>query len=74
MLTVTLPQVLYTNKWTGEDLVGRVQLGPLLYLGSFSEHQLGVPKPSYNTAITLSHWGLALKTPGPTTFWHHLQM
>ncbi|KAG0710050.1 Coiled-coil domain-containing protein 77 [Chionoecetes opilio] len=67
-------KVVYTNKWAGEDLVGRVQLGPLLYLGSFSEHQPAVPRPSYNTAITLSHWGLALKTPGPTTFWHHLQM
>ncbi|KAK8389585.1 hypothetical protein O3P69_008945 [Scylla paramamosain] len=67
-------KVIYTNKWAGEDVVGRVQLGPLLYLGSFSEHQPAIPRPSYNTAITLSHWGLALKTPGPTTFWHHLQM
>lgn len=67
------PQVIYTNKWAGEDIVGRVQLGPLLYLGSFSEDQSCTYKPSYNTAITLSHWGLALKTPGPTTFWHYLQ-
>ncbi|XP_050737727.1 uncharacterized protein LOC127009057 isoform X2 [Eriocheir sinensis] len=66
-------KVIYTNKWAGEDIVGRVQLGPLLYLGSFSEHQSCTYEPSYNTAITLSHWGLALKTPGPTTFWHYLQ-
>ncbi|KAK4306787.1 hypothetical protein Pmani_021410 [Petrolisthes manimaculis] len=71
-------KVLYHSKWAGEDVVGRVQLGPLLYLGTCPDpSQESTPTPTppdYNTSITLSHWGLALKTPGPTTMWHRLQL
>ncbi|KAK3861219.1 hypothetical protein Pcinc_032781 [Petrolisthes cinctipes] len=68
-------KVLYHSKWAGEDVVGRVQLGPLLYLGTCPDpSQETTPTPDYNTSITLSHWGLALKTPGSTTMWHRLQL
>ncbi|XP_045603246.1 uncharacterized protein [Procambarus clarkii] len=65
-------KVLYTSKWGVEDTVGRVQLGPLLYLGTSPCDTSQTP--DYNTSITLSHWGQALKRPGPTTIWHHLQL
>ncbi|KAK7067451.1 hypothetical protein SK128_020253, partial [Halocaridina rubra] len=70
-------KVLYTSKWTNEDVIGRVQLGPLLYLGTSPEEAEAAsecPPPDYNTSITLSHWGLALKTPGTVTLWHQLQV
>ncbi|XP_027238403.1 uncharacterized protein [Penaeus vannamei] len=67
-------KVLYTSKWAGEDTVGRVKLGPLLYLGTSPDQASVNPQPDYNTSITLSHWGQALKTPGPVTMWHHLQL
>ncbi|XP_068201337.1 uncharacterized protein [Palaemon carinicauda] len=67
-------KVLYTSKWTNEDVIGRIQLGPFLYLGTSPEQQASQsPPPDYNTSITLSHWGLALKTQGPVTMWHLLQ-
>ncbi|KAG7166546.1 hypothetical protein Hamer_G005669 [Homarus americanus] len=69
-----LLKVLYTSKWGVEDTVGRLQLGHLLYLGSSPDHTYLTPPPDYNTSITLSHWGQALKTPGPNTMWHHLQL
>ncbi|XP_071532249.1 uncharacterized protein [Panulirus ornatus] len=67
-------KVLYTCRWGGEDTVGRVQLGPLLYLGTLPDQASQALTHDYKTSITLSHWGQALKTPGPTTMWHHLQL
>lgn len=68
-------KILYTSKWSNEDTIGRVHLGPLLYLGTSPEEAASkCPPPDYNTSITLSHWGLALKTPGPVTLWHQLQL
>ncbi|KAK8739539.1 hypothetical protein OTU49_003387, partial [Cherax quadricarinatus] len=67
-------KLLYTSKWGVEDGVGKVQLGPLLYLGNSPDNSNHPPPPDYNTSITLSHWGQALKTPGATTMWHHLQL
>ena len=64
-----LLKLVYATRWGSEDAVGRVQLGPQLYLGCDPDD----PTSDDNTAVTLSHWGQALKTTGPASWWHTLQ-
>ncbi|MPC25003.1 hypothetical protein E2C01_018100 [Portunus trituberculatus] len=71
---VTPTQVMNVNTWAREDMVGRSCVAWATPVPQWPlKHQTAIHRPSYNTAITLSHWGLVLKTPGPIT-WLHLQM
>ncbi|XP_076060370.1 uncharacterized protein LOC143036682 [Oratosquilla oratoria] len=63
--TAIVIKVCARSSWGQEVVVGRVVMGPLLYLGS-SE----VPDPP----IRLSHWGRALQSRSPVNMWHYLQL
>lgn len=64
LMTIFLLQVLCDKGLgVGVSLLGKVVLGPQLYLG--------VPKGDSPSGV-LSHWGKALSQPGPIKFWHVL--
>ena len=49
-----------------EEVLGKVVLGPLLYLGT-SSYPSTHPPP-----LLLSHWGKALNHPNQVDMWHKL--
>lgn len=57
-----------------EVTVGRLVLGPLLYLGSHKHPPLLPMDTSCPRPVTLSHWGRSFNTHYPVTAWHRLTL
>ncbi|XP_018013433.1 uncharacterized protein LOC108670464 isoform X2 [Hyalella azteca] len=57
-----------------EVTIGRLVLGPLLYLGTYDHPPLVQGESISPRPVTLSHWGRSLNTHYPVTAWHRLRL
>ncbi|KAF2365875.1 hypothetical protein FHG87_003369 [Trinorchestia longiramus] len=57
-----------------EVTIGRLVLGPLLYLGSYEHPPMSLEDSGTPRPVTLSHWGRSLNTHYPVTAWHRLRL